>query len=275
MLEVKRRDKQKRELEEWERSDRLKSQKAELISEEHEQSDRLKLQEAKLKHQEWELRMKRLELELVKTRRDQKGSPASSTGEGKSFKMKNLVQPFKIGENIGLFLVSFEHSCEKVGFTRQTWPQRLLTLLPHTAADVFARLTKDEVEDYEKVKASLLRKYCLSAEAIRQHFRSAEKMPNETLPEFAYNLTENLVEWLKGVDAHGNNDEVGECIFLEQFLRRPPEETHFWDQDKPDAGTVQRARELAEEFATHQALSPIHMVGSCLQIRSLDVGHRS
>ncbi|XP_029832045.3 uncharacterized protein LOC115316745 [Ixodes scapularis] len=241
--EVQRIDKEKRELEEQERSDRLKSQEAEL-----------KLQEAELKRQEQELEMKRLELELVKSRGDREGSPASSTGEGKSFKMKNLMQPFKIGEDVGLFLVNFERTCEKVGFARQTWPQRLLTLLPCPAADVVARLTKDEAEDYEKVKTSLLRKYRLSAEAFRQRFRSAEKKPNESFPEFAYNLRANLVEWLKFVDAHGDHDKVVECICLEQFLRRIPEETRLWVQDKPDARAVQRAAELAEEFATRRAL---------------------
>ncbi|CAN8013762.1 unnamed protein product [Ixodes persulcatus] len=228
---------------EQERSDRLKSQEAEL-----------KLQEAELKRQAQELEMKRLELELVKSRGDREGSPASSIGEGKSFKMKNLMRPFKIGEDVGLFLVNFERTCEKVGFARQTWPQRLLTLLPCPAADVVARLTKDEAEDYEKVKTSLLRKYRLSAEAFRQRFRTAEKKPNESFPEFAYNLRANLVEWLKGVDAHGDHDKVVECICLEQFLRRIPEETRFWVQDKPDARTVQRAAVLAEEFATRRAL---------------------
>ncbi|XP_040073113.1 uncharacterized protein LOC120845340 [Ixodes scapularis] len=220
--EVQRIDKEKRELDEQERSDRLKSQEAEL-----------KLQEAELQCQEQELEMKRLELELVKSRGDREGSPASSTEEGKSFKMKNLMQPFKIGEDVGLFLVNFERTCEKVGF---------------------ARLTKDEAEDYEKVKTSLLRKYRLSAEAFRQRFRSAEKKPKESFPEFAYNLRANLAEWLKGVDAHGDHDKAVECIFLEQFLCRISEETRFWVQDKPDAKAVQRAAELAEEFATRRAL---------------------
>ncbi|KAG0413156.1 hypothetical protein HPB47_009698, partial [Ixodes persulcatus] len=83
---------------------------------------------------------------------------------------------------------------------------------------------------------------------------SAEKKPNESFLEFTYSLRAILVEWLKGVDAHGDHDKVVERICLEQLLRRLPEETRFWVQDKPDARTVHRAAELAEEFATRRAL---------------------
>lgn len=224
--------------------------------EERERSERLQSleREAELKRHELELESKRLDLELRKENSIREGSPVSSVGEGKSFKMKNLMQPFKIGEDVGLFLVNFERTCEKMSFTKTTWPQRLLTLLPCPAAEVVARLTKDEAEDYDRVKSSLLRKYRLSSEAFRQRFRSAEKKPSESFTEFAYNLKANLVEWLKGVDAHGSHDKVVECVCLEQFLRRLPEETRFWVQDQPDAKTVSRAAELAEEFTTRRAL---------------------
>ncbi|XP_037518237.1 Down syndrome cell adhesion molecule-like protein Dscam2 [Rhipicephalus sanguineus] len=43
-------------------------------------------------------------------------------------------------------------------FERDTWSQRLLTVLPCEAAEVIARLSKEDADDYEKVKACLLRK---------------------------------------------------------------------------------------------------------------------
>lgn len=194
--EVQKTDKEKKELEERDRSEGLQRQEAECKRQEAEckrQEAECKRQEAESKLREQELELKRLDLELVRERSDREGSPVSSKGEGHSFKMKNLMQPFKIGEDIGLFLVNFERTCEKVGFTRQTWPQRLLTLLPCPAAEVVARLEKDEAEDYDRVKSSLLKKYRLSAEAFRQRFRGAEKKASESFPEFAYNLKANLV----------------------------------------------------------------------------------
>ncbi|CAN7941040.1 unnamed protein product [Ixodes hexagonus] len=89
--------------------------------------------------------------------------------------MSKLMQPVKVSEDIGLFRVNFERTCEKMSFVRSSWPQRLLTLLPCEAADVVARLSKEDAEDYAKVKASLLRKYRLSTEAFRQCFRNMRK----------------------------------------------------------------------------------------------------
>lgn len=115
------------------------------------------MQQAEFKRQELEPR--RLDAKLIRERPDQEGSLVSSIGKGKSFKMKNFMQPFKIGEDIGLFLVNFECTCKKVGFTRQTWPQHLQMLLPSTAAEAVAMLTKEEAEEYDRVKSSLIRKY--------------------------------------------------------------------------------------------------------------------
>ncbi|CAN7979184.1 unnamed protein product [Ixodes persulcatus] len=133
--------------------------------------------------------------------------------------MSKLMQPFKVGEDIGLFLVNFERTCEKLGFRRETWSQRLLTLLPYEAADVVARLSKEDAEVYEKVKASLLRKYRLTTEAFRQRFRSMRKKPEQRYPELAYDLRANLIEWLKSADVYGEHDKVVECVALEQFYR--------------------------------------------------------
>ena len=69
---------------------------------------------------------------------------------------------------------------ERQWFSRKTWPQRLLTLLPGELADVIANLEKEEAEDFEKVKSSLLKKYRLSAEVFRRKFRKSEKSSETT-----------------------------------------------------------------------------------------------
>ncbi|KAH7974189.1 hypothetical protein HPB49_011824 [Dermacentor silvarum] len=85
------------------------------------------------------------------------------------------MRTYKLREDIGLFLVNFKRAYKKQGFSRESWPQRLLTLLPGEAMGVSARLTREDAEDYKKVKSSLLRKYRLSAEAFQRKFREMEK----------------------------------------------------------------------------------------------------
>ncbi|KAG0443936.1 hypothetical protein HPB47_014367 [Ixodes persulcatus] len=122
--------------------------------------------------------------------------------------MKKLMQPFKVGEDVGLFLVNFERTCEKLSFAPETWPQRLLTLLPCEAAEVVARLSAGDADDYDKVKSSLLKRYRLSAEAFRQRFRNAPKKSSEGYSEFAYGLKTNLTEWLKSEEVYESRDKV-------------------------------------------------------------------
>ncbi|KAM7313550.1 uncharacterized protein ISCGN_003411 [Ixodes scapularis] len=202
--------------------------------------------------EERELERKKLELQIAQVEAERAGreTPSSRVGQATPrLKMKDLLQPFKIKEDIGLFLVNFERTCEKMDYSRDTWPQWLLTVLPCEAADVVARLERAEADDYDKVKSALLKKYRLSADAFRRRFRTERKKSDESFSEFAYNLKSNLVEWLKGEEALGDHDKVVECIGLEQFYNCLTEETRLWVQDRPGVKTLERAADLAEEFA--------------------------
>lgn len=218
--------------------------------EEVEKRDKDRRRELDLKERDLELR--KLELEQKRLCSERTGSERPSQGKAEGFKMSKLMQPFKVNEDVGLFLVNFERTCEKMGFGRETWPQRLLTLLPCEAAEVVARLSKEDAEEYGKVKASLLRKYRLTTDAFRQRFRNMRKKPEQGYPELAYDLRANLIEWLKSAEVYGEHDKVVECMALEQFYRCLPDAVRFWLQDKPDVNTVERAGELAEEYASRR-----------------------
>ncbi|KAH7978816.1 hypothetical protein HPB49_006863 [Dermacentor silvarum] len=91
--------------------------------------------------------MKRLELEILRAQNTGEATPISREREKK---MKDLMQSYRVGQDVGL-LVNFERTCDKAGFLKDSWPQRLLTLLPCEVADVIARMGKEESEDYDKV----------------------------------------------------------------------------------------------------------------------------
>ncbi|KAM7312747.1 uncharacterized protein ISCGN_009652 [Ixodes scapularis] len=145
--------------------------------------------------------LKRLELEIEQQRLNSQNSRVGApvrASEAESYQMKKLLQPFKVGEDVGLFLVNFERTCEKLSFAPETWPQRLLTLLPCEAAEVVARLSTIDADDYDKVV---------------------------------------------------------ECVCLEQFFRGIPQSVKLWVQDRVGVDSVERAAELAEEYATRRKLN--------------------
>lgn len=237
---------QKKRLEKAELDEKERLEKAELA-----EQKRLE-EEAEQKRRDHELEMKRIELEQQKLASTRASSQSPGAGDRDNFKIKDLLQPFKTGEDIGLFLVNFERTCDKMSFEKESWPQRLLTLLPCEAADVIARLSKEESENYDAVKLSLLKRYRLSAEAFRQRFRKATKAKGESYSEYGYSLKLNLVEWLKSAEVYGNHDKVLECICLEQFLRTIPDSMRMWILDRPDAKTVEKVTEHADEYASRR-----------------------
>ncbi|XP_077501241.1 uncharacterized protein LOC144112039 [Amblyomma americanum] len=184
-----------------------------------------------------------------------RGMTPERVSQAESFPMDRLMQPYKIGEDLGYYLVNFERTCEKRGYAKETWPQKLLMVLPCEAATIVARLDAKDANDYEKVKASLLRKYRLSAEEFRQRFRGASKRSSESYAEFAFSLKANLTEWLKGAEAYDTKDKVVECVGLEQFYNSIPEAVKLWVQDRENVSTVEKAAELADEYATRRKLS--------------------
>ncbi|XP_077508853.1 uncharacterized protein LOC144120365 [Amblyomma americanum] len=223
------------------------------------ENEQKQIEEQRLAAEQEERELRRLQLAHEQKKLEyerSRGTTLERASQAESFHMDRLMQPYKIGEDLGYYLVNFERTCEKRGYAKETWPQRLLMVLPCEAATIVARLNAKDADDYEKVKASLLRKYRLSAEEFRQRFRRASKKSSESCAEFAFSLKANLTEWLKGAEAYDTKDKVVECVGLEQFYNSIPEAVKLWVQDRENVSTVEKAAELADEYATRRKLSP-------------------
>lgn len=125
--------------------------------------------------------------------------------------MLKLMQPFKWEKTLVSTWSTLKGHARSFRFRRRR-ANILLTWLPCEAASVVARLSKEGAADYDVIKAGLLRKYRLSAEAFRQRFRHDRKQRDESYPEFAYNMKANITEWLKGTDCFESRDQVVESL---------------------------------------------------------------
>nr|XP_037290846.1 uncharacterized protein LOC119186258 [Rhipicephalus microplus] len=169
-----------------------------------------------------------------------------------SFDMRGYMQPFKAGSDITLYLVNFERTCTRAALAKETWSQRLLTLLPNEAADVIARMPDEDAHDYEKVKLHLRRRYSLSTEALRMKFRNTRRGQGESFSEFAYKSMSLLEEWLKSANAYEDKQRLIELFALEQFYASIPDQMRLWIQDKPNVETLQTAASLADEYRSRR-----------------------
>ncbi len=54
-----------------------------------------------------------------------------------------------------------------------------------------------DVDDYDKVKAAILKRYNVTEESYRRRFRAAKLKPGESAKELAVRLEDLLSKWLK------------------------------------------------------------------------------
>ncbi|CAN7978884.1 unnamed protein product [Ixodes persulcatus] len=79
--------------------------------EQEEESKRVEREKAQKESEERAIEKAKIDLELARAN----GKPSSVGQQG--WKMKNLLQPYRVGEDIGLFLVNFERACERASFS--------------------------------------------------------------------------------------------------------------------------------------------------------------
>lgn len=228
----------------------------------------------KKESQALELERMKLELEL---RRETATSLSNQqlAPRTENVDMSRLLQPFKIGQDIGLFLVNFERACEREGYAVDTWPARLMTVIPCEAADSIARLSAEDSKIYDKVKSSLLKRFRLSAEAFRLRFRDGTGRNANSFAERAFEIKANLREWMKSADAFGDPDKILELIALEQFFQEIPESIRIWVREKSGIATVEAAADLADEYAALKGIETKGMKGSMRHSRAIPVTGRN
>lgn len=234
----------------WEKICEEKKQREEEKRERAEEKERQERREQR----QAEIELERIKLEQARLARSADAAPPHT----ENLKMTSLLQPYKTGEDIGLYLINFERICEKHSFHQDTWPERLLALLPGEASQVVARLSAAEAGVYSSVKSTLLAKYRLSTEEFRRRFRRERKKPGESFVEFACSLSDNFSEWVKGAGAD-NLSKLRDLICLEQFYDTLPDNVRLWVKDRQEGVSVRSAAQLADEYVASRGFrTPIN-----------------
>nr|XP_060616000.1 zinc finger and SCAN domain-containing protein 30-like [Anolis sagrei ordinatus] len=119
------------------------------------------------------------------------------------------------------FLASFEQVAEACRWPRKEWVARLLPALSGEAEEAFGDLEMGDKEDYEKVKAAILRREASGMEALRRHFRQFRYQEVEDPRSVYGHLRELCHQWLKP-ERH-SKEQILELLILEQFLAILPQ----------------------------------------------------
>uniref|UniRef100_A0ABM5FGP6 Uncharacterized protein isoform X1 n=1 Tax=Pogona vitticeps TaxID=103695 RepID=A0ABM5FGP6_9SAUR len=160
------------------------------------------------------------------------------------------------------FLASFEQVAEACRWPRGEWAARLLPALSGEAKGAFSSLEAGDREDYEKVKAAILRIEANRMETLRQHFRQFRYQGVEDPQRIYGQLRELCHRWLKP-ERH-SKEQILELLILEQFLAILPLEMQAnvksWDADTDSQMLVEGFRRHSQEAKTWEWQVPLDEV---------------
>jgi len=135
-----------------------------------------------------------------------------------------------------------------------SWPTEKLTaiiqpLLVGKALKTFLALDTADSQDYNKVRAAILKAYAVVPEQARVLFRTVGKQPHETYSEFAFRLSTHFKRWVEGNSAYDNLEKLRELFKLEQFQQTVDSDLRIWLlEQKPT--TLEQAAKLADQYVT-------------------------
>ncbi|XP_037755093.1 uncharacterized protein LOC102946049 [Chelonia mydas] len=152
-------------------------------------------------------------------------------------------------DDIEAYLATFEQVADACQWPRGEWTTRLEPYLTGKAQLAYGSLDITETSDYGKVKATILRRYGISPETQRRHFREFCYQEAEGPQEVYSRLRELCHHWLEP-QSH-TKEQILELLILEQFLTILPEEMQSWIWEcGPETGA--QAVALAEGFQVGQ-----------------------
>ena len=159
-----------------------------------------------------------MENELALARlRDGNGSIPNFNDNPRTPDISKLLPKFEDGQDLEIFLKSFERVMEMHNIEQNVWVSKLTPILSPKCLCVFSTLELDVCKDYTKLKEALLLKFQISAEASRQQFRNFRKSNEQTYTETATELHRLAISWFQKAKALENVQTLTECVLMEQF----------------------------------------------------------
>ncbi|GFX78532.1 DUF1758 domain-containing protein [Trichonephila clavipes] len=185
-----------------------------------------------------QLELERLKLERVKAELElaQLGNNASKSETSfnkcetetsidvfiKSVRTLTIKVPSK-SEGWGYFFASLERAYNNKNVPERFKAEILLNLLGERASNILTYITDKELNNYEEIKAIVLREFEPTAQAVLKNFRNACR-ENETHVQFASRLTTNFDYYLK-LRKVTDFDTLKELIILDKMFQTLDRET--------------------------------------------------
>jgi len=152
---------------------------------------------------------------------DEDGSQSFGRSYGKAPKMPYFDEEHDFMDS---YLSPFERFTTCQRWNKVDRALYLSALLRGRALDVYSRLPADQVNNYDQLKAALLKRYQLSADVFKVRFRSAKPEPGETPTQFLTRIDNYLQRWIELAKAEKSFDGLKTLVVQEQYFSICPKE---------------------------------------------------
>ncbi|KAL7631477.1 UNVERIFIED_CONTAM: hypothetical protein RMT77_018226 [Armadillidium vulgare] len=201
-----------------------------------------------------EFELKKIELQL------QSGS-SSSTNISNEPKVKApKLNPFIDGnDNIDNFLERFERVAQINEWNPQSWSTYLGTLLTGRALEVYTRISRQEAEDYPKLKQALLNRFNYTEDGYKKLFKESKPKIEESPAQYIERIGAYLDKWVELANVQKSYEGLRELCIVEQFTYSCPKELSVFLRER----SVKNLHNLANE-----AESYLHAHGRSLSAKN-------
>ncbi|XP_064097613.1 uncharacterized protein LOC135209005 [Macrobrachium nipponense] len=156
-------------------------------------------------------------------------------------------------ENVTTYFMCFEKLKERVGYPKEMWTLYLQSVLSGRALTVYSCMSKEECDDYDIVKESILSTYRLVLEAYRKKFKSLRKDENITYVEYGKKLERLFYDWLTSAKVE-DFDDLKNLVLLENFKDSVSPKIKLYIEDRRKVSFAGATR-LADEYSVTHNLS--------------------
>ena len=149
------------------------------------------------------------------------------SGERGKPQFKLNMPKFVEGDEVDVFIRSFEKLANLHKWKKAEWAVRLIPLLSGKALEAYSRLPVEVSDDYDVIKNAILERYKLTSEAYRMRFRNATQKSDESYKEYRIRIETDLDLWVERervFDIAGMQD----LILREQLINSTPEPLKSW-----------------------------------------------
>jgi hypothetical protein len=207
--------------EEVKERDKLEREERNRVREEAKEKDRVEREkrEKEEEHQRF-LEKAEKEMEMLKLKKsvDDRGQ-GNTRQEQPPIHRPKLPKFEEDKDDLDAYLERFERFAKVQKWKKEEWAVCLSPLLTGKGLQVFTGMPVNDVNDYDKLKRALLKRYQLTEEGFRKRFREETPDRGETVYQFISRIRRYLQRWVELSGIEKTFDALQDLLIKEQYLR--------------------------------------------------------